>query len=200
MLTYLKERIREVLTGTSDAITIRISGQDLDLLREKATEVDELLGDIPGVIENHVEFQDNIPQIKVEVDLAAAQQYGVKPGDVRRAAAWMMAGEEAGDIYRGRPGLRRAGVEPARGPAERERPAEPADRHPGGGVRCGSTSVADISIVPVPNVIHHNDLFRNIDVGANLDGSRDLGSVVADVEDGTRRGRLAAGVPRGDAR
>ena len=60
MLTYLKERIREVLTGSSDAITVRISGQDLELLREKATEVNELLGKIPGVIENHVEFQDSV--------------------------------------------------------------------------------------------------------------------------------------------
>jgi len=43
--------------------------------------------------------------------------------------------------------------------------------------------VADIAVRPVPNVVHHTDLFRNIDVGANLDGSRDLGSVVDDVED-----------------
>ena len=48
VLTYLKERIQEVLTGTSDAITIRISGQDLDVLQQKATEVNELLGAIPG--------------------------------------------------------------------------------------------------------------------------------------------------------
>ena len=101
VLTYLKERIREVLTGTSDAITIRISGTDLDLLRQKATEVNELVGAVPGVIENHVEFQDTVPQVEVKVDLAAARRHGVKPGDVRRAAAWMMAGEEAGDIYRG---------------------------------------------------------------------------------------------------
>jgi Cu/Ag efflux pump CusA len=32
-------------------------------------------------------------------------------------------------------------------------------------------------------VIHHNQVFRSIDVGANIDGSRDLGSVVDDVED-----------------
>ena len=41
------------------------------------------------------------PAAEVEVDLAAAQRYGLKPGDVRRAAAWLMAGEEAGDIFVG---------------------------------------------------------------------------------------------------
>ena len=100
VLTYLKERIREVLTGTSDAITIRISGQDLELLREKALEVNGLVAGVPGISESYVEFQDQIPQIEVKVDLAAAQRYGIKPGDVRRAAAWLMAGEEAGDVYR----------------------------------------------------------------------------------------------------
>ena len=128
VLTYLKERIREVLTGTSDAITIRISGQDLDLLREKATEVNELVGNVPGVIENHVEFQDTIPQIEVKVDLAAARKHGVKPGDVRRAAAWMMGGEEAGDIYRaGRAYDVQVWSPP--GSRERERPREPPHRH-----------------------------------------------------------------------
>ena len=52
VLTYLKERIREVLTGTSEAITIRIYGPDLAVLREKADEVNAILEGIPGVVEN----------------------------------------------------------------------------------------------------------------------------------------------------
>src|SRR5918992_4256850 len=90
--TYLKERIREVLTGSSEAITVRIYGPDLELLREKGEEVNDILGSIPGVTENHVEFQEEIPQVQVEVDLAAARKHGIKPGDVRRSAAYIMAG------------------------------------------------------------------------------------------------------------
>jgi len=182
VLTYLKERIREVLTGTSDAITIRISGQDLDVLRQKASEVNELLGQIPGVIENHVEFQDTIPQIEVEVDLDAAREHGVKPGDVRRAAAWMIGGEEAGDIYRGG---RAYDVQIWSAPESRQSVTDLQNLlidTPGGG-RVRLADVATIAIRPVPNVIHHNQLFHSIDVGANIDGSRDLGSVVDDVED-----------------
>jgi CzcA family heavy metal efflux pump len=181
VLTYLKERIREVLTGTSDPITIRIFGQDLDLLREKAEEVDKVLSGIPGIGEHYVDFQDNIPQLKVEVDLAAAKRYGVKPGDVRRAAAWLMAGEEAGDLYAGG----KAYDVQLWSPPESRRSVTDLKNllidTPGGGhVRLAD--VADVSIVSVPNVIHHEGLFRNIDVGAGLDGSRDLGSVVRDVE------------------
>ncbi len=182
VLTYLKERIREVLTGSSDAITIRISGQDLDLLREKAEEVNEMLGGVSGVIENHVEFQDSIPQLEVKVDLAAAKKYGIKPGDVRRAAAWMMAGEEAGDIYRNG---RAYDVQVWSPPETRQSVTDLRNLLidvPGGG-RVALEDVADIQVMAVPNVIHHNDLFRSIDVGANIDDSRDLGSVVADVEE-----------------
>ena len=97
--TYLKERIREVLTGTSDAIVVRIYGRDLKVLEQKATEVKEALSKIPGIIDLHQAFQEDIPQIDVKVDLTKAQRYGIKPGDVRRAATTMVAGEEVGDIH-----------------------------------------------------------------------------------------------------
>ncbi len=39
-----------------------------------------------------------------------------------------------------------------------------------------------MTIEPVPNVIYHDNLFRSLDVGANIDGSRDLGSIVGELE------------------
>jgi CzcA family heavy metal efflux pump len=180
--TYLKERIREVLTGSSEAITVRIYGQDLELLREKAAEVNERIGTVPGVVENHVEFQEEIPQIRVEVDLEAAEQHGIKPGDVRRAAAYMVAGEEAGDLFRAgkaydvqlwtTPETRRTLTDIERLPIDTPN-----------GEKVPLADLASIEIVPTPNIIHHENLARSIDVGANIDGSRDLGSVVDDVEE-----------------
>ena len=100
MQTYLKERTEEVLTGSSEAIVIRIYGDDLDVLRRKGDEIVKLLAGIDGVIEQHVTLQTNIPQVQVEVDLTKASKYGIKPGDVRRTAAAFIASEEAGDIWR----------------------------------------------------------------------------------------------------
>ncbi len=182
VLTYLKERIREVLTGSSEAITIRIYGPDLKVLRERASEVNELLGSIPGVKENHVEFQEDIPQVQVEVDLAAAQRVGLKPGDVRRQAAWLIAGHEAGDIFQGG----KAYDVQVWSTADTRRSLSDVqglliDTPLGGQVRLDE--VADVSVVAVPNIIHHEDLSRSIDVGANVDGTRDLGSVVDELED-----------------
>jgi len=97
--TYLKERIREVLTGSSHPIVVRIYGQDMAILRAQAEEVRQKLSGIEGLTDLHVEFLVDIPQVEIEVDLEKALEYGVKPGDVRRAAAYLIAGEEAGDIH-----------------------------------------------------------------------------------------------------
>ena len=73
--------------------------------RSKAAEIEEKLSGVEGLTDVHVEFLLDIPQIQIEVDLAKAQQYGLKPGDVRRAAAYLIAGEEAGDLSFGQPHL-----------------------------------------------------------------------------------------------
>jgi CzcA family heavy metal efflux pump len=181
VLTYLKERIREVLTGSSEAITIRIYGQELAQLQETADEVNEILASVPGVTENHVESLKDIPQVSVVVDLPAAQRYGLKPGDVRRTAARLLAGEEAGDIFRDGKAY---DIQVWSSPETRDTYGDIEnllfDTPSGEYVRL--KDVADVKIEPVPNVIYHDALFRSLDVGANIDGTRDLGSIVADVE------------------
>jgi CzcA family heavy metal efflux pump len=178
--TYLKERIREVLTGSSHPIVIRIFGPDLDILREKADEVEQRLSKIEGLTELHVEFLLDIPQIQVQVDLDKAQGYGLKPGDVRRAAAYMIAGEEVGDIHVAN---RTYDVNVWTTPETRSNYTDilelPIDTPSGEKVQL--KEVADISIQPVPNTIRHEGVSRRIDVEADVEG-RDLGSVVADVE------------------
>ncbi len=179
--TYLKERIREVLTGSSEPITVRVFGSDLPLLREQAELVNEILGGIPGVKENHVEFQLDIPQIKIEVDLDAAQEFGIKPGDVRRASARLIAGEEAGDLFReGKAYDVQVWSTPETRASLTDVENLLIDTPRGEYVRL--QDVANVDVVPVPNKIQHQDLSRSLDVGANLDGTRDLGSVVADLE------------------
>ncbi len=178
--TYLKERIREVLTGSSHPIVIRIYGQDLDVLRGKAAELEEKLAGIDGLTELHTEFLVDIPQIQVKVDLDRAQEYGLKPGDVRRAAAYLIAGEEVGDIHTAN---RTFDVNVWSTPANRNSLTSVQtlliDTPTGDQVQL--QDVADIAIEPVPNAIYREDLARRLHVEADVDG-RDLGAVVAEVE------------------
>src|SRR5918996_248001 len=178
--TYLKERIREVLTGSSEAVVVRIYGQDLGVLRSKAEEVRQRLEGIEGIVDLHVELQQEIPQIEIEVDLAAAEKHGIKPGDVRRAAAVLMSGQEAGDIFRDGKAY---DVQVWSTPETRDSLPDLRqlliDTPTGGHVPL--EEVADVRIAPTPNVIERENRSRRIDVEANVRG-RDLGSVVGDVE------------------
>jgi CzcA family heavy metal efflux pump len=180
--TYLNERIDEVLAGSSDAIVVRLFGDDLEVLRSKADEVGEILGDIDGVVEEHVELQADIPQIQIDVDLSRAEHFGLKPGDVRRAAATMLASEEVGDIFRDGKAY---DVHVFSTPASRDSVSDVTEMQidtPGGG-HIQLRDVADVRLVPTPNAIHRESYSRTITVGANVE-DRDLGSVVEELQDG----------------
>jgi CzcA family heavy metal efflux pump len=179
--TYLKERIREVLTGGGEAIIVRLSGPDLQVLRDKAEEIRQAIAGVDGIVEDHVDLQKEIPQVDVQVDLAKARQHGIKPGDVRRAAATLMAGEEVGDIFRDGKAY---DIQVWSRPEVRRSLSDIRDLlldTPGGGhVRLAE--VATVAIKPTPNAIEREAGTRKIDVGANV-RDRDLGAVIGDVED-----------------
>jgi Cu/Ag efflux pump CusA len=183
--TYLKERIREVLTGSSEAVVVRISGLELDVLREKQEEVLLALEGIPGISELKKELVTEIPQVEVKVDLDKAQRYGLKPGDVRRAAAVVTAGEEVGDFFLDGKAY---DVQVWSTPKTRQSLTNIRElllnTPTGGHVRLAD--VAEISIHPTPNVILRESQSRKMDVTANVKG-RDLGSVARDVEDAIRK-------------
>jgi CzcA family heavy metal efflux pump len=180
VLTYLKERIREVLTGASEAVTVRIYGPELAELRDVADDVRRALARVDGLIDLHVQLQAEIPQIDIEVDLERAQVYGLKPGDVRRATAALMASEEVNDTYRNGKvfDVRIFGTDEVRNSLFSIQNIL-LDTPDGNQVRLAE--IADVRIAPTPNVINREGSSRRIDVGANVRG-RDLGAVTADVE------------------
>ena len=180
VLTYLKERIREVLTGTSETLVIRLYGPELEVLRVKAREVRDALAEVEGLVDLHVELNEEVPQVQVKVDLEKAQKYGLKPGDIRRMATTLVAGEEVGDIFReGKAYDINVWSTPETRANFTDIENLPIDV-PGGGY-ITLKDVADVRIVPTPNVIKRENLARRLDVGANVKG-RDLGEVAVDVK------------------
>ena len=176
VLTHTEERLGQLRRGVDDDLVVRVYGQDLGILRAKGEEVRQILAETDGVVDPRVEIQAEQPQVEVEVDLAKAEAVGIKPGDVRRAAATLLSGIEVGNLFEEQKvfEVMVVGVPEVRQSLTDIR--ELLIETPGGNyVRLGD--VADARIAPNLSVIKHDSVSRYVDVTASVNGS-----VVGDVE------------------
>ena len=179
--TYLRERVKEVLTGSSGAVVVRIFGPDPGKLTELADTTLKAIGDTPGLIEAAAALQKDVPQIEIELDLAKARQHDLKPGDIRRQSSVYIASEEVSDIFAGG---RAYDVHIWSIPQVRHSFQDirnlPIDTPSGDKVKL--SEVADVRFAPSPNAILRDDQSRRIDVEGNIAEGGDLGAVVDEVE------------------
>lgn len=180
LLTYLKERIKEVLSGGSGSIVVRIFGPGVETLQSQAKVVAAAIQDIPGITTLQVEAQVLVPQIEIRVKQEAAARFGLTTGEIRRAAVTLLRGTKVGEIYEDQKIFDitvwteeslRADPDSLR----RLRIDTPS------GANTPLSDVAEFRIVPAPNVIQHENTSRRIDVSCNVKG-RDLGSVAREIE------------------
>lgn len=180
VLTYLKERTKEVLSGASGGVVVRLYGTDLDVLRAKAAEIQGVLKDVPGVTNLKLEPQVLVPAIEVSLKPEAAGRSGLTAGEVRRTMATLLKGQKVGEVFTeqracdvvvwGDPRLRTDIA------ALRDiRIATPL----GGDIRLGDA--VEIRMAPMPNIVQRENASRRIDVTCDVSG-KDLGSVAREIQ------------------
>ncbi|HEU5264145.1 MAG TPA: efflux RND transporter permease subunit [Gaiellaceae bacterium] len=179
---FSNERAKAVLsdTGTTRDVVVRLYGEDPDVLRTQAERVRGVIGGVDGIADASVDFPVTEPTVEVEVDLAKADAKGIKPGDVRRAAATLLGGINVGNLFEqqkvfevvvwGTPETRNSLS------SIQQLLIETPD---GRRVRLGD--VADVRIAADPTVVERHAVSRYLDIGATVSG-RDRDSVVQDVE------------------
>lgn len=181
VLTYLKERIKEVLTGAGATIVVRVYGSELSTLRSKAQEVYSVMKDVPGVHTPKVEPQVLVPQIQVRLRPEAIARFGLTAGQVRRAVATLVKGTKVGEVYSEQKTTDVVvwGTQELRSDLSALQ-SMMIDVPLGGGF-VPLRDVADLEVVPAPNEIKHEKASRRIDITCNVQG-RDLGSVAREIE------------------
>jgi Cu/Ag efflux pump CusA len=180
VLTYETDRTQGVLTRPDRDLVVRVYGQDLGILEQQATRVRRLVSGVDGVDRPRVQAPPVQPTLQIQVDLAAARRYGVKPGDVRRAAATLVQGLDVGAFFEEQKVFQVIvrGVPATRGSVQAVRDLL-IDTPGGRPVRLGD--LARVRIAPNPVDIRHDAVSRYVDVRAAVSG-RDLGAVQADVK------------------
>jgi CzcA family heavy metal efflux pump len=177
--TYLTGATSGVMAKPGDSLTIRVYGQDYELLQSQAEKIREALTGVNGIVDSKVELPINESTLEIKVDITKAQQFGIKPGDVRRAAAIMLSGLQVGSLFEEQKVF---DVVVWSTPETRNSVSDIhellIDTPSGGHVRLGD--VAEVSMRPVPSLIEHEAVSRFLDIDVRVSG-RSLRSVASDI-------------------
>ncbi|HKN45383.1 MAG TPA: efflux RND transporter permease subunit, partial [Propionibacteriaceae bacterium] len=167
--TYAEDRVAAAQDKVGDELVVRVYGADLPTLRDTADDVAGMLSTVTGVLSPRVESQVTQPTLQIEVNLAAAQRHGLRPGDVRREATTLISGLPVGSLFEEQKVF---DVVVWGGPAIRQSLSDleqlRIDTPSGGQVRLGE--VAKVHIAPDPAAIDHNSVSRSLDVTAVVNG------------------------------
>jgi Cu/Ag efflux pump CusA len=182
VVTYPNARIDEIMPEAVAPVVVRLYGQDLAVLNDEGERVRTMLAGIDGVVAPQVVQPVEEPTLEIEVDLAAAQEHGIRPGDVRRAATTMISGITVGSLFEDQKVFEVVvwGVPEVRSDLTAVQGLL-VDTPGGGSVRVGD--VADVRIAPGPIAIRHQSVSRYMDIVAQVSG-RDLAAVLDDVHGG----------------
>ena len=176
----ISHRLDHLLSGVRAQIAVKLFGNDLDMLRAKAAEIQAAMGTVPGVVDLQTEKQVLVPQVRIEGDRVALARYGLNVGDLNEALETALAGRVVSQVLEGQRtfDLLVRFDDPSRGSLEAIRNAlidTPS------GAKVPLSAIATIEESRGPNVIQHENVQRRIVVSANVSG-RDLGRVVEDIQ------------------
>jgi cobalt-zinc-cadmium resistance protein CzcA len=175
----MRMRLDEVISGVRTDLGIKIYGDSLPLLQEKAAEIERMIRGVRGAEDVSVGTSAGAMQLEVDLDRQAIARYGLNVADVREAVESGVGGSEATQVLNGR---RRYPVVVRLDTSYRSTPeavGRTLIRTPSGGTVTLS-QVARLRTVEGPEVVEHEGGQRFVVVKSNVRG-RDLGSFVADV-------------------
>ena len=176
----ISHRLDHLLSGVRAQIAVKLFGNDLDMLRAKAAEIQVAMQSVPGVVDLQTEKQVLVPQIRIEGDRVALARYGLNVGDLNEALETALNGRVVSQVLEGQRtfDLVVRFDDASRGSLEAIRNAlidTPS------GAKVPLSAIAMVEESRGPNVIQHENVQRRIVVSANVSG-RDLGRVVEDVQ------------------
>ncbi len=89
----------ELLSGVRAQLAIKVYGENLEVIREKAAEIRAAVAAVPGLVDLSVEQSYGQPQIQVVADRGACARYGVAVGEVLEHVEIAVGGEVIDHIY-----------------------------------------------------------------------------------------------------
>jgi cobalt-zinc-cadmium resistance protein CzcA len=96
-----EDAVDEAETGLKSALAVKIFGQNLATLEDKATQVRSILNKIPGITEITVVRELGQPSLTITPDRAKLARYGLNVSDVNTMVDTALGGESATKVIQG---------------------------------------------------------------------------------------------------
>ncbi|HSH86730.1 MAG TPA: efflux RND transporter permease subunit [Methylophilus sp.] len=180
MAQPISDRVDELLTGVRADVAVKIFGEDLDTLKQKADEIAKIAGTVTGATEIKVEKVSGQQYLNITIDRQAIARHGINTADVHDIVETAIGGKIATEIFEGQRRFSAAVRYP-----ESFRNNEEAIRNimltSPNGSRVALDDVADIEIKDGPAQISRELAKRRIVIGVNVK-DRDLGGFVAELQ------------------
>lgn len=176
----IEMRFNELITGVRSDIAVKIFGEDLDYINQKAREIQNLIADVPGASDVIVEKTEGLPQIKVQYNRSKTAYYGVDISTLNTTLSTAFGGEKAGVIFEGEKRFdlvirldkqNRTDIDDIR---QLQVPVSTGQMVP-------FSEFADIEYTKGPAKISHDNARRRVVVSINV-RNRDLESVILDIQ------------------
>ena len=177
----IEMRFNELITGVRTDVAIKIFGEDLSLLSQKAQEIKALIGNVEGASDIIVEKIEGLPQMSVKYDRSKLAKYGVSVKELNQTVSLAFAGMTAGSIFEGEKRFDLV-VRLHEDFRKDIRNLQRLYVSLPNGESVPLVEMSDIQYTTGPAKISRDDTKRRIVVGINV-RNRDLESVVTDVQE-----------------
>ncbi|WP_412986956.1 CusA/CzcA family heavy metal efflux RND transporter [Pontimicrobium sp. IMCC45349] len=176
----IEMRFNELITGVRADVAVKIFGEDLEVLANKANEIKNLIEDVEGASDISVEKVQGLPQMSVTYNRHKIARYGLNISDLNQMLSMGFAGDAVGSIFEGE---KRFDLVLRLDKSQRQNINSLKNLliDTPNGTKIPLSELADIQYTKGPAQISRDDTKRRIVVGVNV-RNRDLQSVVNDIQ------------------
>ncbi len=177
----IEMRFNELLEGVREDIAIKLYGDDLSILSEKANEISKIIAGTPGIGDMKAEATSGLPQMTIKYKRHKLAQYGLNVSELNQIVRAAFAGQAAGVIFEGEKRFDmvvRLASEHRKSIDDIKQLFVPLEN----GTQIPLSEVAEVSYSPGPMQISRDNTNRRTYVGINVRG-RDIKSLVAEIKD-----------------
>ena len=97
----IQDNVEEAMSGVKGENSLKLFGDDIDTLVEKAGEIRDIMAGVPGVADLGVFQESGQPELLVSINRAASARYGLMASDVDTAVQAAIGGIAATQILEG---------------------------------------------------------------------------------------------------